>query len=256
MDLYIKKLYLEVTRQCNLECRHCFRGENEDKFMPLDVIDIIFKNIDYISKLLLTGGEPLLAVNQLKRIAHNINSKNIDVGEIVIVTNGTILSDEVLEVLKYFSSVSDLEIDISSDKFHLEELNNKGLLDVKNKNIDKLREYFKIYEYLPKERPTNLIKTGRAKNITKNDLKKIDSLGEIKTKTFFTDGEDIKRAREKYELPHFTNLDGVIDGYLSIDVNGNIIPTFLSFKEEDENIIANVKKSKSLKMALTHVNNN
>ena len=27
----VEELKLEITRDCNLECKHCYRGEKEDK---------------------------------------------------------------------------------------------------------------------------------------------------------------------------------------------------------------------------------
>ena len=56
--LDVKNLYLEVTRDCTLECIHCYRGEKEDKYLSFDVIDKVFSGVEKIHKLLITGGEP------------------------------------------------------------------------------------------------------------------------------------------------------------------------------------------------------
>ena len=31
MNIIIKNVALEVTRRCNLECRHCMRGDSQKK---------------------------------------------------------------------------------------------------------------------------------------------------------------------------------------------------------------------------------
>ena len=99
--LNIRTVLLELTRECNLSCKHCFRGESENVYMNPDLIDKVFKNTARINTLLLTGGEPFLAINQLKRLRDIIMNDRTNVGEVIVVTNGTILTDEIIDILNH-----------------------------------------------------------------------------------------------------------------------------------------------------------
>ncbi|MBQ6324103.1 MAG: radical SAM protein [Bacilli bacterium] len=237
--LDVKNLYLEVTRDCTLECIHCYRGEKEDKYLSFDVIDKVFSGVEKIHKLLITGGEPFLALEQLKRIAYNIQKNAIKIDRITIVTNGTILSKEIIDLIVYFSNISYLELDISSDKFHEIELERLGLLERKQKNVARLNELFSVEELIPTRYPKVIHKLGRAINLTTEDLHYINNLGDVQTKYVLSFDEELEKMRAKYRELSF---DGsFIDGYLYIDVNGNIVPAYASFKEEDENVYSSLE---------------
>ena len=120
--LNVRLLLLELTRQCNLECMHCFRGESENKYMNVDLIEKIFKNIARINAILLTGGEPFLAKEQLKKISEIVNRDRMNVNDFIIVTNATVLTDEIINMLFIINEKSNLEIRISNDKFHISHL--------------------------------------------------------------------------------------------------------------------------------------
>ena len=51
--LNVKTLLLELTRNCNLECKHCFRGDSQNVYMNLNIIDYVFKNVCRINEFLL-----------------------------------------------------------------------------------------------------------------------------------------------------------------------------------------------------------
>ena len=137
--LNVQSLILELTRQCNLNCAHCFRGDSEKEYMPLDTIDKVFNDICRVNSFLLTGGEPLLAKKQLKRITEIIMKENINVGDIIIVTNGTVLSFDILGMLFQLSERANLELRISTDIFHDLELERQKLVETQEKNIELLK---------------------------------------------------------------------------------------------------------------------
>lgn len=242
--LCIDNLYLEVTRNCTLECAHCFRGEREDKYISSEVIDKVFNNVGHIRFLLLSGGEPLLAIEQLEMIVAIIRDRNIKVDRINVVTNGTLLSPRILNVLKRLSDVSDLLIAISEDKFHMLELQEKGLLETRDKNIDAFKSAFKVIEYKQNRRPHLIQKMGRANDLTPEFLSQVNMMGDVQTKYILGDEFDLEIARGEYEAPYVKG--NRIANYLYIDVNGNIVPVYCSFKEEDENVYSAYNSSESL----------
>ncbi|KYH36025.1 hypothetical protein CLTEP_04190 [Clostridium tepidiprofundi DSM 19306] len=109
---YIKALCLNVIHDCNLRCKYCFADEGEyhgeRKAMPVEVGK---KAIDYVIKhsgprknieVDLFGGEPLMAMKQIKEIVsyareqEKIHNKNI---RFTMTTNCTLLNDELMDYL-------------------------------------------------------------------------------------------------------------------------------------------------------------
>lgn len=239
----IEKLHLEVTRNCTLECLHCFRGEREIENMAISTIQKVLKNVHHIDFLLLTGGEPFLAVEQLEKVVEMIRTNGIKVDEVSIITNGTVLSPRIIKVLDFFDSNSRLYLTISKDKFHTMELEKKGLCEVRDKNVSVLKEMFGVYEYLPNRLPKLIQRVGRAVNLTDEELSEINDMGDVQTKYTLGDDKDVDKARRRYPKPVF---DGKrIRNCLSIAVNGNIVPSYCSFIEEDSLAYARFNRFRS-----------
>ena len=145
--MHIEQLHLEVTRRCTLECEHCFRGDSQNINIKAETLKNVFSNVDKIDKLLITGGEPFLAINELEEMIDLIKKYNVKIEKINIVTNGTVLSSKVLKVLKSLSQISDLELSISFDIFHLLQLEKKNLKEKRDKNVEFLKENFNTKEF-------------------------------------------------------------------------------------------------------------
>lgn len=250
--LNVRLMLLELTRQCNLECRHCFRGESENKYMSVDLIEKVFKNIARVNSILLTGGEPFLAKDQLKKISDILKQDKMNVGDCIIVTNGTILTDEILRILSTINAKTNMEIRISNDKFHILELENKGLKEIKEKNVEFLKNCFNVSEDFQYDKVYVIDKVGRAKSLTQEDLDYINNIGDTNIKYIFSNNLVLQKYREIYPLPTLEE-DNVVEGSLNIDVFGNITPTYYSFNAEDENRYSNVRGNKTLKKAITNI---
>ncbi len=103
----IDKAWLELTANCNHRCIHCYVGnEQQEKghvFTPLDQ-GKWFQVIDYLKQwnckdIVLIGGEPLICPILFKVIRY-IRKINGGMVNIVLVTNGTLLTDSKLKELK------------------------------------------------------------------------------------------------------------------------------------------------------------
>lgn len=86
--LTVYNLVLEVTRRCNMACDHCTRGEAQCKDMSPLVIGRTFSDISYISNLVLTGGEPTLAVPVIQQIIAEMKRRSVELESFYVVTNG------------------------------------------------------------------------------------------------------------------------------------------------------------------------
>lgn len=87
----------ELTNRCNHNCIHCYnywRTNHEEKFEDCEQIDIILNKIieNKPAKVVLTGGEPTLLFEKLKKIVTELRKNNI---EISINTNATKITMEM-----------------------------------------------------------------------------------------------------------------------------------------------------------------
>ncbi len=93
----LRYLELQITKRCNLKCKHCFLGDTEPLDLPLEKIRRILKDFEEMQglRVLITGGEPLLHRN-----FSEINEflKELAIRKILF-TNGNLLDDDILKNL-------------------------------------------------------------------------------------------------------------------------------------------------------------
>lgn len=101
-QINIKEVFLELTTNCNLQCKHCSgsfgNNNNQDSELDYNTLLQMIKcfNILNINQITLTGGEPFLhsriydILKVLKQEFH---------GEVNIITNGTLIDQSQLELI-------------------------------------------------------------------------------------------------------------------------------------------------------------
>lgn len=103
-------LDLEMTNRCNLNCPHCYfyedgeKGTDYNDFIKKETIDKIFDDIgiDSIISLNISGGEPLLAKEEMLYLFDKILEKK-NIFTVTITTNGTILDKDFAYKIDEFS---------------------------------------------------------------------------------------------------------------------------------------------------------
>lgn len=100
MEWPLDMAYLEVTNRCNLKCIHCYKTAGNPLPEELSTKEWV-SVIDELSKLgvltlAITGGEPLLREDIAEILKHA--AKNV-VG-VTVFTNGTVITEEMVDVLK------------------------------------------------------------------------------------------------------------------------------------------------------------
>ena len=107
MKINLFKLGIEVTRRCNQRCdRYCMRGPTQDlDFNDTRMIDHIFESNDfgYIKSINFSGGEPTLNPAIIVYTINKIIENNLDVREVVMVTNGLKYNPEIVKAFKKFN---------------------------------------------------------------------------------------------------------------------------------------------------------
>lgn len=100
MFSFADTVYIELTRRCNLFCKHCLNnsGKKVDNELTKDeVIDMINKlSLEGVQEIRFTGGEPLLfeGIYEIINCAHN-NGLRTSLG-----TNATLITKEAANKLK------------------------------------------------------------------------------------------------------------------------------------------------------------
>lgn len=231
-------LDIEVTRDCNLSCPHCMRyepGETMDAYkgsvIKKEYIDEFFEKYTRIEELTLTGGEPLLHPEMIIYIIDKIIEKNVLVTQFQIVTNGTIISEEIVEPLNrlytyindnFYKSPSKIAVGLSvSDYFH---------------DNEKTREA--VYEYYKEHL---LCYVSYMSDGTEPDRKYKGYIYSGRAKTF----KDIEVSRGNYNHKIAINGGGRIHCRMTLTLHGNFaLSTQNSFQELDkpENIICHVSE--------------
>ena len=119
----LELLQIETTNRCNLNCEHCMLYEDEEvgtdynDYITKKVIDNFFDkmNIRMIATLNFTGGEPLLNIDAIIYTIEKIIKEKMKVIVIDIATNGTILSENLIDALNKFADYSKKEVVVSEE---------------------------------------------------------------------------------------------------------------------------------------------
>lgn len=118
----IDNVIVEITRMCNMNCRHCLRGEPQRKHLSHKHMIDLFSKIARISSLTFTGGEPSLNVAGLKQVLYLLYYYGIRVDNFYLATNGKYVTVPFLQFLiEMFCYCDDNEnsmVELSNDVYH------------------------------------------------------------------------------------------------------------------------------------------
>jgi uncharacterized protein len=282
----VRNMVLNISQDCNLRCKYCFAStghyNGERGYMSEDVAK---KALDWFVKasgeskdlnMHLFGGEPLMNLPLVKIIidyVHELEERHNKKIYINICTNGTILNDELIELIKKNEIGMQISIDGPReihDKYRPTP-NGKSSYDIIVKNLRKLFEEIPSNQIIPRATiPHDLIRI--------NDV--VDHLFELGFKTaffipamgcgnFVINEDDFDIVKEEYNklidkfiskckrnedyniFPFITELDvigkgikrlygcGAGIGFVSVDINGDVYPC-MRFTNREEYKIGNV----------------
>jgi organic radical activating enzyme len=226
-------ILIEVTRQCNLKCDHCLRGEPENKVIQKKHVELLFSQLEEISLLTLTGGEPALWPSKIEMILSVAKKYKVDVQNFYIATNGTIASDSfLLSLIKLWLYCSENEISgvsISNDNFHDMKLIEKNL-----KTFEALS--FVKYKYFPRG---FFYDTDTEPEKFPDYVYKMENEPEL----ILAQGRGINWGdKEIHEHTWDDFLENPDDAEFYLNCKGNIIlGCDWSYKNQDDHILCNVR---------------
>ncbi|MDI1471369.1 MAG: radical SAM protein [Thermodesulfovibrio sp.] len=131
----LRYLELQITKRCNLKCKHCFLGDTENVDLPLEKIRKILKEFEEMQglRVLITGGEALL---HPKFSEINEFLKEVAIRKILF-TNGNLLDDGILKNL----NVEEIQISIDGMKSGHEKLRGVGTFEKALSSLRKAIDY-------------------------------------------------------------------------------------------------------------------
>lgn len=133
---------IEVTEKCNLRCKHCYLEASCEKSSMITLeqfqglVDIFKKN--HVLNLELTGGEIFVHPQAYEILKLALKQ----FATVAILTNGTVLSEKVLELLKTYKDkiVLNISIDSTNPSIHDEFRGMKGAFEATCKNVKRMTE--------------------------------------------------------------------------------------------------------------------
>lgn len=120
-------LVIETTRRCNMNCCHCLRGEPQNIDMDINHVAALFKHIDRVGVLTLSGGEPSLVPEVLIKIIDLAVKYETEIESFYIATNGKEVSEDFIRAIfewwMFCFDAADIYdrgngVEISSDIYH------------------------------------------------------------------------------------------------------------------------------------------
>ena len=133
-----KKVYIEITNICNLNCSFCFKDNRIKKEMSINEFETVLKKIDkYTDYIYLhVKGEPLIH-SKLDEILSLTSKYNKYVN---ITTNGVFLKEKV-DILKKYNNIRQINISLHSE-------NNKiNYIEDIMEAVDNLKNIFIVYRF-------------------------------------------------------------------------------------------------------------
>ena len=115
---HLESLYWVFTQLCNDKCDHCYNnsGPQGQRMSDKECVSIIQNLPDHIDRIILSGGEPLAEKKQLYLILDALKEKYQGRSQIMLQTNGDLLTGKILDQL---ISKGVTRFDIASiDRYH------------------------------------------------------------------------------------------------------------------------------------------
>lgn len=141
------------STNCNLKCKYCFANEgsyNEElgRNMTIEqykktLANILEKYPNGIKNISFFGGEPLLNFKQIKEFTDYCYSlfmeKGLEIPKFGLTTNGTLLTDEIIDFFEKYNFVIGVSIDGNkeiNDNARISKIHNSSVYDKVIKNLD------------------------------------------------------------------------------------------------------------------------
>lgn len=213
--LVVCTAFIEITRRCNLSCVHCMKGDAQPIDILPEYIDSFMSQFDLIYALAFGGGEPTLAPDLIRYTLNSAKRHGVRIGRVVIITNGTVKSEDFLSVFRDFSNYTLKpeynRILISNDRFH------RFATGITPQNYEEIKTYFEdngrnIVEF--QDNTYNLVRVG---NCAKKEDFKIQPMREAMEQGLayrISQEKSINKFSLRHNGRYFCNLELTATGHI------------------------------------------
>ena len=206
-----KKIYIEITNICNLNCSFCSKDNRVKESISVSNFEKILKKInDYTDYIYLhVKGEPLLHkdLDKLLDLAYKYNKK------VNITTNGTLLKEK--EDILNHKAIRQINISLHNEKNNLEDIFNV----IGNKDKIIVLRYWTF-----KESTTTVDKVLKHYNISTNT---VDKHIRLKNNIFLDKGEEFIWPSLDNDYYNEKGFCYALKDQLAILVDGTVVPCCL-----------------------------
>lgn len=104
----IETYVLHVTKECNMQCVYCYETDKTSTYTWEDLKEILDGIVKYNNNFNLEflGGEPCIRIDLIRKTVEYLTSlKNIKVEAFLITTNGTIINDDLISLMKEHTNI-------------------------------------------------------------------------------------------------------------------------------------------------------
>lgn len=174
-----KKIYIEVTNLCNLNCSFCSKSNKNKKEMTIEEFELVLKNINNYTEYIYlhVKGEPLIHkdLDNILLLAKRYNKK------VCITTNGVFLKEK-LDILNKYDNIYQINISL-----HSENKKNNYLEDILY-SIDKLKYPYISLRFWTLNKGIMDDKTKKYLNIIgkKFNIRKVETNIKLKEKVYLS----------------------------------------------------------------------
>lgn len=258
-------LSVELTRKCQLECKHCFKGKAQSYTISKETIDKFLSQTEIIGSLHFSGGEPTLALDEMRYFLECLYKYRIPLFKLQIITNGYKKSEEFVQIVKdysdmirlcYLDAKNDMKyyvtIGVSMDRYHIG-YNPGETLEYYKKELD---GYAKVLPMTDGNIPS---KVGNATTLPEaipyTNKEKLDTRIEILSKDF----KPMCPQYKTYKLLHNEQVYVVCEMCLSAKGNLTLYRVCSNneyrFEDLSSQNICNVNKVESIYDSILKYNN-
>lgn len=162
LDRFLQDLILQVTQDCNFQCRYCLfandtKVERNHEHINMDYltakksVDYLYEHCEDANEVVIGfyGGEPFLNFDLIKNITeyanHKFCSKRI---RFLTTTNASLLNDNIIEFLikNHFEVSISLDGDENYQNSHRRfRTNGKNTFDIVMRNVTKIKDANQLY---------------------------------------------------------------------------------------------------------------
>jgi len=215
-----KKVYLEITNNCNLNCSFCIKNKRKPKYMSFDEFKIILEKLEKHTKFLYFHilGEPLLHPNINEYIDYASNKFNIN-----ITTNGYLI-----DRVKNNKNIRQINISLHSfnDKY------NKSLEEYMNnifETIDVLKDntYISLRFWLKNSYSKKMIDMINKRYSTNLNINNLKNNSTVTNNIFLSINEEFIWPDLNNDYYNEFGTCYALKDHIGILVDGTIVPCCL-----------------------------